>query len=153
MTRPPGPPPPPRITLPPGIRPPTIPVPGPARPGPPGLGRPASAPVRAPSGLFPGATSRPTYREPHQTRLGVVALGSVIGAVWMALIGLLGHGARDWAWWMIAAGAVAWLAALGLARYGMRGIAAGVALASGVGTTIMAAVVLEHWVSGHWILW
>lgn len=126
--------PPPRITLPPGIKAPP-------------------APGRPPSGLFPGSTQRPTYREPNPTRLGAVALGGIAGTVWMVLIGLLGHGARAYAWWTISAGILAWLAALGLARYGIRGIAVGVALASGVATAVVGAIVLEHWVAGHWILW
>src|SRR5207244_4604895 len=117
--QPPPPPPPRRITLPPGMLPPSAPP----WPGPPGT-------IRAPSGLFPSGPPRPTYREPHPARLGAVALGGAAGTVWMALFGLLAGTARAYAWWTVAAGTAAWLAALALARYGLRGVAVGVAMTS-----------------------
>jgi hypothetical protein len=122
------------------------PPPGPqaSRPYPPGP---------PPSGLFPSGPLRPTYREPHPTRLGEVVLGAAAATLWMALFGLLANSARQYAWATIGAGLVAWAAALVLVRWGMRGIAAGLALATGVAVAIGGVVVLEHWMAGLWLLW
>jgi hypothetical protein len=135
------PPPPQRITLPPGMLPP-------ARPPWPGPGT-----ARLPSGLFPSGPPRPTYREPHPARLGAVAVGGAAGTLWMALFGLLAGTARAYAWWTVAAGVVAWLSALALARYGLRGVAVGIALTSGLAIALAGVIVMEHWIGGHWVLW
>jgi hypothetical protein len=140
---PPPPPPPQRITLPPGIQ----------APRPPGHTWPGPATARLPSGLFPSGPPRPTYREPHPTRLGAVALGGAAATVWMALFGLLAGTARAYAWWTVAAGVVAWLCALALARFGLRGVAVGIALTSGLAIALAGVIVMEHWIGGHWVLW
>jgi hypothetical protein len=71
----------------------------------------------------------------------------------MALCGFMAHGARAYCWWTFTGGFVAWAAALGLARAGDRGVAAGVAVAAGCGVAVAMTVVLLRWVGGHWILW
>ncbi len=164
----PPPPPPARITLPPGMLPPPSPqalpgsqVPsGSQRPYGPygsrptgGYAWPGPATARPPSGLFPSGPPRPTYREPHPARFGHAALGTVAGALWMALIGLLAGTARAYAWWTVAAGLAAWLSALALSRWGLRGIATGVAISTGVAVAIAAGVVIARWAGGHWVLW
>jgi len=96
---------------------------------------------------------RPIYREPLAARPGSVVIGAVAGAVWMLLFGLLGHSARSYCWWTIGAALAAWAGAAALARSGDRGIAAGVAMSTGVGLAIAMSVVVTHWVDGHWLLW
>jgi hypothetical protein len=153
MSQPIPPPPPQRITLPPGVRPPAVAHPAGA-PQPPGTATwPVPATARVPSGLFPSGPPRPTYREPHPARLGAVALGGVAGTLWMVLFGLLAGTAREYVWWTIAAGLAAWLTAIALARWGLRGVAVGIALAAGLAMAIAGVVVTEHWIGGHWLLW
>lgn len=71
----------------------------------------------------------------------------------MLLFGLLGRDARSYSWWTISAAIVAWLASMVLVRRGDRGIAAGVAMASGLGLAIAMSVVMTRWIGGHWLLW
>jgi hypothetical protein len=147
----PAPPVPMRITLPPSARPvPTPPPPWPAPGRPPAGG---GTGMRVPSGLFPSGPPRPVYREHRPARTGAVAAGAGAGALWMLLFGLVASGARAYAWWTIAAALVAWLVALLLARFGDRGVAAGVALTSGLGLAIAGVVVFAHLLGGHWLLW
>jgi hypothetical protein len=71
----------------------------------------------------------------------------------MALFGLLAGTARAYAWWTVAAGITAWLSALALARFGLRGVAVGVAMTSGLAVALAGVIVTEHWIGGHWVLW
>src|SRR3989442_93525 len=96
---------------------------------------------------------RPIYREPLPARAGSVLLGVGAGAFWMLLFGLLAHNARGYVWWTVAAGIGACAAALVLVRLGDRGVAAGVAIASGLGVAIAFSVVMVDWIHGTWILW
>ncbi|MEV1289430.1 hypothetical protein [Micromonospora sp. NPDC049679] len=116
--------------------------------------------MRTPSGLFPSAPSlhavppRPTYREPHPVRPGAIAAGAGATALWLLFFGLLGGSVSGYAWWTLLAGAVAWVVALGLARFGDRGVAAGVAMLTAVGWAIAAIAVAVRWASsGDWPLW
>lgn len=110
--------------------------------------------VEAPSGLFPTGPPRPTYREPHPVRARGVLAGAAAGTAWMVLFGLLGSDLRSYLWWLIGAGAVAWLVALGLARYGDRGVAVGTTLAAGAGWTVAGGLVALYWsVTGDFPLW
>ena len=108
---------------------------------------------RPPSGLFPSREKRPVYQEAHPATRGAVALGAAGTTVWMALFGLLGTGARGYVWLTVGAGLLAWVAAVVLVRLGDRGVAAGVALASGIGVSIAGVVVIDYWANGHWLLW
>lgn len=109
---------------------------------------------RTPSGLFPGEPPRPTYREPYPVRAGAVLAGFGAAAGWLGLFALLGADLRGRLWWTVVAGGVAWLASLALARSGDRGVAVGVALATGAGWSLVGGLVALHWwVGGDWPLW
>jgi hypothetical protein len=82
-----------------------------------------------------------------------VLIGAGAGALWMLLFGLLGHNARSYCWWTIGAALVAWAGSAILARSGDRGVAAGVAMSTGVGLAIAMSVVVTQWVGGRWVLW
>jgi len=104
------------------------------------------------SALRPGVP-RPIHREPRPARPGPALLGTAAGLLWMLLFGLLAHTPRAYAWWTIAAGAAGWIAAFVLARSGDRGVAAGVAIASGLGVAIAFSVVAVDLFHGRWLLW
>ncbi|GIJ78127.1 hypothetical protein SAMN05443287_113119 [Micromonospora phaseoli] len=108
-----------------------------------------------PSGLFPsGRPPRPTYREPHPVGGASVAAGAIGTIAWLGLFGLLGRSLAGYAWWTLLAAGLAWLAALVLARYGDRGAAAGIAIVTAGGLSIVTAAVVTRWVtSGDWPLW
>lgn len=110
--------------------------------------------VEAPSGLFPTGPPRRIYREPHPVRARAVFAGLAAGSGWMALFGLLGSDLRSHLWWLVVAGAAAWLVALGLARYGDRGAAVGTTLAAAAGWTVAGALIALYWiVTGDFPLW
>ena len=130
----------------------------------PGFGSPADAQPaptawtvaqRTPSGLFPsGPPPRPIYREPHPVRVGGLIAGGGGTAAWLLLLGLLGGDLRGYAWWTLFAGTLAWLAALVLAKAGDRGVAAAIAMVTGVGWSIAAVAVATRWgQTGAWPLW
>jgi hypothetical protein len=107
-----------------------------------------------PSGLFPTGPPRRRYREPHPVRAGGVLSGLAGGAGWLLLFTLLGGDLPSRVWWAVAAGGVAWLVAIGLARYGDRGVAVGLALATGAGWAVAAGLVALSWaITGDWPLW
>jgi hypothetical protein len=83
-----------------------------------------------------------------------VLAGTAAGGAWLALFTLLGNDLRGHVWWTVAAGVVAWATALALARYGDRGVAAGVVVAVAVGWAAAAGAVTLYWsVTGDWPLW
>lgn len=107
-----------------------------------------------PSGLFPAGPRRPRYREPHPVRATGVLLGLAAGSLWFLLFGLLGTTPAGYGWWTLAAGVTAWAAVTVLARYGDRGVAVGVALATAAGWSVAATAVVLIWtVTGDWPLW
>jgi hypothetical protein len=109
---------------------------------------------RIPSGLFPSARTRPTYREPHPVRAGSVAIGAVAGVAWFLVFGLIDTSLRGYAYWTLIAGGVAWLTSAGLARSGDRGVAVGVAAAAGFAWSVAAIAVAVGWAArGDWPLW
>jgi len=111
-------------------------------------------PQRPPSGLFPTGPARPTYREPHPVRGAAVAAGLGAGAAWLLVFGLLARTLHGYAWWTVIAGSAAWLVALLLARYGDRGVAAGVAISTALGLSIAATAVAVRWaLTADWPLW
>jgi hypothetical protein len=153
-----------RITLPPNIAPPNIAPPstappnvaqpnwGPSRPNSPPPWNGGSA-LRWPGGLIPAGPPRPIYREPLPARFGPIMAGAGVAGLWLLLFGLLATTARGYAWLTFGSGAVAWLAALVLARFGDRGVAIGVAISAAVGVAIAGIVVTAAWSQGHWLLW
>lgn len=108
----------------------------------------------SPSGLFPSGPPRPTYREAHRVRTVPVLVGAAAGGAWLGVFALLGHDVATRVWWTVAAGAVAWLAALLLAVRGDRGVAVGLAVAVGAGGTLAGGAVGLVWlVTTDWPLW
>lgn len=111
-------------------------------------------PTRHPSGLFPGQPLRPVYREPHPVTAGAVMAGVGAAVVWFALFGSLGRDLLSYAWWTVVASIVAWTVATVLALFGDRGVAVGVAVASGCGLSIAAGFVAVRWITtGDWPMW
>ena len=108
---------------------------------------------RAPSGLFPAGSSRPTYRESHPVRAGAVLAGAGVTAGWLLLFGLLASSARSYVWLTLLATAIAWLVAFALLRAGDRGVATGVGLSSGFGFAVAMVVVVARWATTGWPLW
>lgn len=109
-----------------------------------------------PSGLFPAAPppARPTYREPHPVRAGGLLAGLGATALWLLVFGLLGRDLRGYVLSTLLAGTAAWLVALLLTRLGDRGVAAGIAMVTGVGWGIAAIALAIRWSSsGDWPLW
>jgi hypothetical protein len=89
--------------------------------------------------------SRATLREPHPVRAGAVACGAFAGGVWLITFGSLSITLRGYLLWTAFAGATAWLTSLALARSGDRGVAVGVAAATGVAWSVAAVVLLAQW--------
>lgn len=117
-------------------------------------------PARTPSGLFPAgppappAPSRPTYREPHPVRRAALGSGAGAAAAWALFFGLLGRDLASYAWWTLIASGLAWLTALGLTRFGDRGVAAGIAIVTSAAVSIVAVLVGIRWAgTGDWPLW
>ncbi|MCW6004119.1 hypothetical protein K1W54_05930 [Micromonospora sp. CPCC 205371] len=115
---------------------------------------PARPPVRTPSGLFPSGPPRPTYREPHRVRAAGLTAGLGAGVAWLLFLGLLGNDLRGYVWWTVLAGLFAWGVAGILTRQGDRGVAAGVAIATGLAWSIAVVAVAVRWgMTGDWPLW
>ncbi|HLU46179.1 MAG TPA: hypothetical protein VKZ67_14380 [Natronosporangium sp.] len=107
-----------------------------------------------PSGLFPVGPPRPTYREPHPVHL-VAALSGFAGATgWLTLFPLLATDLAGGLRWLLAAVVLAALVAGVLTRYGDRGVAVGVAVATGLAGSVAIGVAWLGWaVTGDWPLW
>lgn len=161
----------PPAALAPGVHPPVGSAPGVHQPGvvAPGVHPPAvysspaahpayaqthiPTPARPPSGLFPGP-SRPVYREAHPIAAAPVLSGIGAGLLWFGLFGGLAHDLASYAWWTLVAAVSAWAVALVLTVLGDRGVAVGVALASGVGLSIAMFFVGARWIDTYdWPLW
>ena len=110
-------------------------------------------PHRPSSGLFPGP-SRPVYRETHPVTAAAVVSGLGAGLLWFGLFGGLAHDLAAYAWWTIVAAVSAWAVAIVLTVLGDRGVAVGVAIASGAGLSIAMVFVGHRWISTYdWPLW
>ncbi|HCT75499.1 MAG TPA: hypothetical protein DGT23_02685 [Micromonosporaceae bacterium] len=95
--------------------------------------------------------TRPTLREPHPVRAGAVLWGAIAAGVWLLAFGLLSVTLRGYLSWTLVAGLAAWLAAYSLARHGDRGVATGVAAATGVAWAVAMLSVLTEWIRlGTW---
>ncbi len=82
-----------------------------------------------------------------------VAAGTGAGLLWILLAGVLAHSARGYVWATVLAGVIGAAVSMVLARFGDRGVAVGVALASGFGVAIAMTVVIARWLAGQWLLW
>ncbi|WP_156925896.1 hypothetical protein [Glycomyces arizonensis] len=123
-------------------------------------------PIRATSWPGPGAptarSGRPHWREPHPVRVGAVAAGSALTALWVMLwlLSFASAASGDsitgtgFAWVTLAASTIATVVAAALARYGDRGAAVGVAAVAGTAAGVTGlAVELYLLLTGNWILW
>lgn len=116
-------------------------------------------PIRATSWSGPPApparSGRPHWREPHPVRVGAVAAGSALTALWV-LVWLLAFArtGTGFAWVTLTASTIATVVAAVLARYGDRGAAVGVAAVAGTAAGVTGlAVELYLLLTGDWILW
>lgn len=90
-------------------------------------------------------------REPHPVRASAVLYGALATGAWLVAFGLLSVTLRDYLSWILVAGALAWLASYVLARAGDRGVAVGVAAATGVAWAVAALHAVAGWVRlGIW---
>lgn len=95
--------------------------------------------------------SRPTLREPHPVRAWAVLCGVIAGALWLSAFALLSVTLRGYVSWTLLAGSLAWLAAFMLSRQGNRGVAVGLAAATGVAWTVATLSLLAEWIRlGVW---
>lgn len=78
-------------------------------------------------------------------RAGAVLSGAVATGVWLLVFGLLSVTLRGYLLWTLLAGVLAWLASLGLAQRGDRGVAVGVAAAIGVAWAVATLSVAAQW--------
>ena len=128
-------------------------------PPPPHLVMPPARPVawqgalRPPTFVAQAIRQRPTYREPLPVRSGMVWAGIGVGTLWMLLFGLQASSTRSYAWLSIVAALLAWCVAVVLMRFGDRGVAVGVTLATGIGLAIPATIAFAELANGHWLLW
>jgi hypothetical protein len=83
----------------------------------------------------PAARARPRLREPHPVRTAAVLAGGLGGGLWLLAFGMMADSLRGYVWWSLFAGLVAWATAALLARYGDRGVAVGLAAATGMAWT------------------
>ncbi len=79
--------------------------------------------------------------------------GAGLTAAWLLLFGLLATSARAYIWMTLAAAAAAWLCAWVLMRFGDRGVAAGVAVTTGMGVAVAVGLVVQRWLTAGWPLW
>ena len=97
---------------------------------------------------------RPFYREPHPVRAAQVLAGIGTTLIWLALFGSIGRDLLSYAWWTVVATVTAWIVAGLLALFGDRGVAVGVAAASGFGLSVAAAFVAARWITtADWPMW
>lgn len=116
---------------------------------------------QAPEAL-PSRDGRPRWREPHPIRVGPVAAGSALCALWV-LLWLLAYAngsgrepvtGTGFAWVTLAASTIGAVAAALLARYGDRGAAVGVAAVAGTAAGVTGLTCeLYLLLTGDWILW
>jgi hypothetical protein len=86
-------------------------------------------------------------------RLSAVFTGAGGAGAWMLFVGLLGTSVRGYAWLSIAAALIAWAYASVMVRFGDRGVAVGIAVATSIGVSVAAIVTVAAWVTSGWPLW
>jgi hypothetical protein len=80
-----------------------------------------------------------------------MVIGVAAGSLWMLMWALMSTTATGFLQVMLCAGVTASGAAIGLARYGDRGAAAGVAIAAGGGLSLAGLVVIVNVATGTWL--
>lgn len=80
-------------------------------------------------------------------------MGVGSAALWLLLVGLLATSAAAYIWLTLVASAAAWLGAAVLIRFGDRGVAVGVGLATSVGVSAAVVLVIQQWITSGWPLW
>ena len=108
---------------------------------------------RQPSGLFPSGMQRPVYREPLPVCLPAIFAGAGLAFLWFLLCGVLAATVRGYLWLTVAASVASWSCAVTLARFGDRGAAAGVAIATALAVAVAFVVMLGRWVFDGLPLW
>ncbi|GLY05161.1 MULTISPECIES: hypothetical protein [Actinoplanes] len=103
---------------------------------------PQSAPFAVPP-------PRPVYREVHRVTALPVLAGLAGTTAWFVLFGALGGSLMSYAWWTIGAAASAWLVAVVLSLLGDRGVAVGIAVASGFGLSLAMVFVALRWIGTY----
>ena len=118
---------------------------------PPPVGWVPPARPSAPPAMLP---ERPVYRAPHPVRAAQVLSGIGTTLIWLALFGSIGRDLMSYAWWTVVATVTAWIVATFLSIFGDRGVAVGVAAASGFGLSVAAAFVAARWITtSDWPMW
>lgn len=114
-------------------------------------------PPQRPTSVSPTAASpysqRPRYREPHQVTVVGVLAGAGVTLLWFIVTMLLSVDLRSTLWVTIVAGVLAAAVSFLLARYGDRGVAAGVTAVAGTAFAVVGLVVEWQLLNGTWILW
>ncbi len=99
------------------------------------------------------SAGRPAYREPYPVRAKALWAGLGAGALWFLTFGAVSWSARSYAWTAVVAGVLAALAAVVLTRFGDRGVAIGVTIATAVGLGVAGIVVTAYAFGGTWLFW
>jgi hypothetical protein len=99
------------------------------------------------------SAGRPAYREPYPVRAKALLAGLGAGALWFLMFGAVSWSARSYAWTAVVAGVLAALAAVVLTRFGDRGVAIGVTIATAVGLGVAGIVVTAYAFGGTWLFW
>ncbi|WP_020522572.1 hypothetical protein [Catelliglobosispora koreensis] len=95
--------------------------------------------------------TRPTLREPHPVRPSAVLCGAIAAGVWLLAFGTFGVTLRGYLGWTLLSGGLAWVAAVLLSARGDRGVAVGVAAATGVAWAVATLSVFAEWARmGAW---
>jgi hypothetical protein len=84
---------------------------------------------------------------------GKVAVGALVGALWMLLFALLSSGIRGYLWLSLSAGFTVAVGAAVLAKFGDRGVAVGAAVAAAFGISVAMLVLVLRAFAGEWLLW
>jgi hypothetical protein len=84
-------------------------------------------------------------------RAGGVLCGAIAAGVWLLAFGMLSVTLRGYLGWTLLAGVLAWCAAIFLSARGDRGVAVGVAAATGVAWAVATLSVCAEWARmGAW---
>ncbi|MEV6306079.1 hypothetical protein AB0M02_42165 [Actinoplanes sp. NPDC051861] len=106
-------------------------------------------PAHPPEPSFAVLPSRPVYREPYPVASLPVLSGLSATTLWFILFGSLGRDLASYAWWTILAAVSAWLVAGVLTLLGDRGVAVGVAVASGLGLSVALGFTALRWIETY----